>query len=233
VSYLIPEHSTKRDRAIRFGRELERAMRTRDVGARVVAEAVGSGRNSIRHWRDGRMLPRLDTARRLAEALDWPRLASLADELRRKACPIDGVTFVDDSGSDNRVYCAPDCQRVAEKRRIGSTIDKRAAVAERRLHAHTAAVAAYCAGCEPSGRCVTAECPLRPVSPLPLFASRIDIEPVRSKRRNRWEGSHDADSARQSAVWDSYTPEERQARIDRAAEASRRARGLEDTPIAP
>ena len=226
MSYLIPEHSTKRDRAIRFGRELTRAMRARDVGSRAVAEAVGSGRNSVRHWRDGRMLPRLDTARKLAEALDWPRLAALADELRRKACPIDGLTFVDDSGSDNRLYCSPACQRVAEKQRVGSTVDKRAAIAERRLLAHQRAVADYCAGCEPSGRCVTADCPLRPVSPLPLFDSRLDIEPVRSRRRNRWEGTGADDSARQTAVWARYTPEERQARIDKAAEASKRARGL-------
>ena len=59
------------------------------------------------------------------------------------------------------------------KRRIGSTIDKRAALAERRLTVHQRSVAAYCAGCEPEGRCVTPDCPLRPVSPLPLYERRL------------------------------------------------------------
>jgi DNA-binding XRE family transcriptional regulator len=226
VSFTIPEHSTKRARAERFGRELKRAMKTRDVGTRTVAEAVGGSRTSVMYWRTGRMLPRLETARKLAAALDWPRIETLALELRRKLCQVDQVAFVDDSGSDNRVFCSASCQRVAEKLRMGSTVDKRAAVAERRLSAQQQAVAAYCDGCEPSGRCVTADCALRPVSPLPLVDARIDIEPVRSRRRNRWEGSHEADSERQRRTWAGYTPEERQARIERAAAASKVARGL-------
>lgn len=226
MTFTIPEHSSKRPRAQRFGRELERAMKARDVGTRTVADAIGSGRTAVMYWRTGRMLPRLETTRKLAEALDWPRLATLGAELRRKICPIDEVAFVDDSGSDNRLYCSPLCQRVAEKRRMGSTIDKRAANAERALTAHRQAVAAYCGACEPSGRCVTAECELRPISPLPLFESRLDIEPVRSRRRNRWEGSHEADSARQAGVWARYTPEERAARIAKAAHASKVGRGL-------
>jgi DNA-binding XRE family transcriptional regulator len=226
VSYLIGQTSTKRDRAIRFGRELERAMKTRNVGTRPIAEALGSSRTSIMYWRTGRMLPRMETARRLAAALDWPRLETLAAELRRKRCQVDQIEFVDDSGSDNRVFCSASCQRVSEKLRIGSTVDKRAAVAERRLVVHQQAVAAYCRACEPSGRCVTADCPLRPISPLQLFASQIDIDPVESRRRNRWDDHREADSVRQTGVWARYSPEERQARIDRAAAASRAARGL-------
>jgi transcriptional regulator with XRE-family HTH domain len=159
VSYTIPEHSLKRDRALRFGRALERAMKRRDVGTRTVAEAIGSGRTAVMYWRTGRMLPRIETARRLAAALDDEGLATLALELRRKRCLVDQVDFIDDSGSDNRVYCSPSCQRLAEKKRIGSTVDKRAAVAERRLDIHRVAVEAYCRGCEPEGRCHDANMP--------------------------------------------------------------------------
>lgn len=226
MTHLIAEHSTKRDRAIRFGRALERSMKRRDVGTRTVAEALGSSRTTVMYWRTGRLLPRIETVRRLAAALDDEALVTVALELRGKRCETCDVAFVDDSGSDNRRYCSASCQRVAEKKRVGSTVDKRAAVAERRLVDHQRAVADYCNGCEPSGRCVTADCPLRPVSPLPLFADRLDVDPVTSRRRNRWEGSHEADSRRQTDIWARYTPEERQARIDRAAEASKRARGL-------
>src|SRR6185369_15309505 len=119
-----------------------------------------------------------------------------------------------DSGSDNRLYCSASCQRVTEKKRIGSTVDKRAANAERRLTVHQAAVAAYCAGCEPGGRCVTPECALRPVSPLTLFASRLDVPVVLPKPHNGYR-EPGADSARMQRTWDAYTPEERQARIAR------------------
>jgi hypothetical protein len=226
MTYEIPVGSLKHDRAIRFGRELSRAMKARDVGARTITDAIHCGRSTVRSWREGRILPRIETARTLAEALDWPRLAGLGTELRTKRCPVDGRPFTDDSGSDNRVYCSPECRRVAAQLVKDVPTIKRAGNAERRLRVHRDAVAAYCAGCEPSGRCVTPECELRPISPLQLYETRIDVEPVQSRRRNRWEGTADADSARQTGVWARYTPEERQARIDRAAEASRIARGL-------
>lgn len=226
MTYSIPAGSLKSDRAIRFGRELEKAMKARDVGSRTIQEACGVSRAAVRSYRDGRNLPRIPMAAKLAAALDWERLAVLARELRTKICPIDERSFVDESGSDNRVYCSPSCQRVSEKKRLGIPVKNRAAVAERRLKTHQLAVADYCAGCEPMGECVTPECPLRPVSPLPLVQSRLAVEPAVSRRRNRWEGSTEADRRRQTAVWARYTPEERQARIDRAAEASKIARGL-------
>jgi DNA-binding XRE family transcriptional regulator len=148
VTHVIPDTSRKRDGALQFGRELVRAMKKRGIGTRTLADPLGASRTSVMYWRTGRILPRLETAQRLAQALDWPRLVSLAVEFRRKRCLVDDVEFVDDSGSDNRLYCSDSCQRVAEKRRRGSTIDKRAGNAERRLTVHQRAVAAFCAGCE-------------------------------------------------------------------------------------
>jgi transcriptional regulator with XRE-family HTH domain len=226
VSHLIPDHSTKRDRAIRFGRALEAAMARREVGTRPIADALGSSRTSVMYWRTGRMLPRIETVRRLAAVLDSPELVALATELRRKRCLIDEVEFVDDSGSDNRVFCSASCQRVAEKRRLGSSLDKRAAVAERRLVVLERAVDAYCAACEPEGRCVTPDCQLRPVSPLPLFAHRLDLEPVDGGRKPLSIEDRRARGRITASAWAAYTPDERAARIAHAAEASRRARGL-------
>lgn len=225
MTHTIPVGSTKSDRAIRFGRELERAMKARGVGTRTIAEPLGSSRTSVMYWRTGRMLPRLETARRLAVVLDWPRLATMAVELRRKACHVCATEFVDDSGSDNRVYCSASCQRVREKLAVG--VDRRtaAALAERKLVVHQRAVAAFCAACEPDGRCVTPECPLRGVSPLPLFEGHIEVEQARAKPHNGYRAPG-ADSARQRRVWAEMDPEQRAARIERAAQASKRARGL-------
>lgn len=223
MSYLIGAGSTKVDRAIRFGRELERAMAKRAVGRRVVARAIGSSDTSVMYWRTGRMLPRIETADRLAEALQWPRISSLARELRRKSCLVCEVAFVDDSGSDNRTYCSPGCQRVKEKGRVGADRRQRAAVAERRLVVVQRAVEAYCLACEPDGRCRTDDCQLRPASPLPLETRPMDVIPVRPSPRNGYRAPGQQ-AATTSRVWARYTPEERAARIERAAEARHGAR---------
>ncbi len=203
-------------------------MKARNEGSHTIADAMGMSRSSVTNWRNGRVLPRLETARRLALALEAPGLESLAAELRRRACLVDGVEFVDDSGSDNRLYCSPSCQDVAQKGRVGVDRRARAAVAERRLSVLQRAVDAYCRGCEPSGRCTTPGCDLRPGSPLPLREAMREGEPVLPKPRNgyRQPGS---DSRRMAAVWARYTPAERAARIARATEASRVARGLKGT----
>lgn len=225
MTHTIPTTSTKSDRAIRFGRELEKAMKARGVGSRSIAEPIGASRTSVMYWRTGRILPRIETAGKLAAVLAWPRLQQLAIELRRKACLTCAAEFVDDSGSDNRTYCSASCQRVKEKLRIGEDRRTRAARAERHLTIHQRAVAAYCGGCEPDGRCVTPECDLRPVSPLPLADRPLDIDPARPKPHNGYRAPG-ADSTRMSRVWAGLTPEQRQARIDRAAQASKVARGL-------
>jgi hypothetical protein len=229
MSHLIPVVSTKSDRAIRFGRELERAMKTRGVGRRPVAVAVHASDTSVMYWRTGRILPRIVTAEKLAEALEWPRLATLAAELRRKACLVCGAEFVDDSGSDNRRYCGLSCRSVRGKATVGVDRRQRAAMAERRLTAHQRAVAAYCAGCEPSGRCITPECALRPVSPLPLFEERLDVASVTRSPRNGYRAPGQQ-TAITTGVWARYSPEERADRIAHAASMGRRARGLEEVP---
>jgi transcriptional regulator with XRE-family HTH domain len=175
VTHFLVDGSRKSDRAVRFGLALTKAMKHQGVGTRPVAAAMSASRTTVMYWRTGRILPRLDTAQRLAAVLDAPELARLGADLRRKRCLVDDLEFVDDSGSDNRLYCSPGCLEVVRKRRAGAPTRERAALAERRLIAHQRSVAAYCAGCEPEGRCVTASCPLRPVSPLPLYEGRLDL----------------------------------------------------------
>jgi hypothetical protein len=222
VSHPILLNQGKRDRAILFGRELDKAMKRRGVGARPIIDVGGPSRSAIRSYRSGRNLPRVDTARRLADALEWPRLAELALELRTKTCPMDRRTFMDESGSDNRIYCSPECQRLAEKKRIGYDRGPTVAKLERHLRIHQDAVAAFCHDCEPNGVCVTVDCALRPVSPLPLGERRPEHVAQAIARPHNGFRDPGADSRRMSRVWDDYTPEQRQARIDKAADGRRR-----------
>ena len=181
MSVILADDSPKRPLAQRFARHLNTAMRRRGVGSRTVAEAVGASRNSVTNWRRGQTLPHSETARKLAAALDTPKLVEIIREVRTKTCDVCSEPFLDETGGYNRRFCSDGCRKVAEKMRTGVPVRKRAAVAERRLKDHRDAVEAYCLACEPDRRCVTADCPLRSVSPFALFDSHIDIVPVRRR----------------------------------------------------
>lgn len=85
-------------------------------------------------------------------------------------------------------WCSSSCQRVGRKRLAGRDTRQSAIRAERALGRHRAAVEAFCRACEPAGWCQAPECELRPVSPLPLVAERLDIIPVVTSKRNGWTG---------------------------------------------
>jgi len=178
VTYLLADTNPKRPIAQRFGKSLESAMAKRGVGSRTVAASVGAARNSVTNWRRGATLPKVETTRKLAAALDAPVLVNIIRRARTKTCDVCGATFLDETGGWNRRFCSDACRKIMEKGRKGVPVRKRAAVAERRLKAHREAVERMCRECEPDGRCVTDGCPLREVSPLALFESHIDLVPI-------------------------------------------------------
>lgn len=85
-----------------------------------------------------------------------------------------------------------------------------------RLDEHLAAVERMCRGCEPDGFCTTVDCPLRPVSPLPL-KERIPVELAEPMRIDGgWGRDPAADAERRAKVaagarrwWEGLTPAER------------------------
>lgn len=97
--------------ARRFGEELDRAMRTRKVGAKRLAPLTGVAVSAIGNWRAGLNLPRTDVAQRLAESLAWPKLASIARAARTQPCTRCGRPFVNDGGTPKR-YCSQACRQI-------------------------------------------------------------------------------------------------------------------------
>lgn len=267
--------------AQRFGQELRRAMVTREVGALRLAEAAGVAKSAIANWKAGGNLPRVDTANRLAEVLDWPKLVTLARAGRTVTCARCRRDFVNEGGSPAR-FCSVDCREVAvQLRRPGAgavlaaalrgELERKAAVrggltkapleaalAEyarsdskrtmrqdklvAQLDGIRAAVDAMCRGCEPAGVCRSVECPLRPVSPLPLQTTeaRGPVRPVegpwgpshreaqltaiRAANDERWDrpGERERASERSAARWAAMTVEERAA-AGQAISAGRRS----------
>lgn len=200
MTALIPADSPKAVRAAAFGRELERAVRTRGVAFRELERTLGVGHTSLDNYRRGLSLPKCEKAALMAEVLDWPRLAALVVEARTATCARHGCgrRFRNEGGSPKR-YCGEPCRRIAENVRIASRRARQAgqtgsarsrsaevrrlrsglAIASDQLAIAVAAIAAMCAECEPEGRCRTPDCPLRAHSPLPL-ATREATRQVRT-----------------------------------------------------
>lgn len=156
--------------ARRFGLELARALDARHQTQRGFARDNAFGRTRIVNWVAGESLPSVETADRVADILMWPKLSALARAARGRTCDGCGRAFVVDTPAPTR-FCSPDCRRFKAKSR-NARRDLTRAVLERRVHRYSAAVAEMCAGCEPSGVCRTAECPLQVAGVSPLTVAR-------------------------------------------------------------
>lgn len=166
--------------ARRFGRALGRSMAARGISERRLAEVTGISRSGVRQYRCGYNLPSLANGQALAAALDDDGLATLIRRCRTERCAICSSEFVNE-GTPQR-YCSDVCRGVAAKKRFGVETRVRADVAERGAAAAEStlaqfreAVAAMCLACEPEGACRTADCSLRPVSPLPMSRAKTVV----------------------------------------------------------
>lgn len=103
--------SPRRADARRFGDELRRAMTARRASSKRLVAAIGITTSSLGNYRAGTNLPRLSTARRLAEVLDWPRLVTIVAEGRRGTCARCGREWFNEGGSPKR-FCSTACRDV-------------------------------------------------------------------------------------------------------------------------
>lgn len=194
MTYVIPPGTPKAAKAQAFGRELGLACRARGVTLNELARSIGIGHTALDHYRTGSVLPKTATARAMAAALTWPRLATLIEQARTFVCDRPGCsrTYRNEGGGPRR-YCTPTCVRLAQEQRLastrlrqaGQTGDRRssgaaikrlrsaARIADERALMAEQAIAAMCRECEPDGLCRTEDCPLRSLSPLPLRVGDI------------------------------------------------------------
>lgn len=178
MSFEYPPGSVKREAAETFGAEVDLAIRRRGVSVAFIAERIDVSRAVVREWRQGRFVPRPDTARRLGELLEWPALTELVLEARRGNCQTCGAEFINETSGPRRYCDNKNCRPVRLKSRRGVPVALRADAAERTVNSlvdgmlvYFQSVAKMCGTCEPEGVCRMASCPLRSVSPLPLRAT--------------------------------------------------------------
>lgn len=213
MSFTISPDSPKAAQAAAFGAELVKACAARGVPLNELERAAGVGHSSLDNYRRGLLLPKLEKAVALAEALDWPKLRTMVERFRTATCARAGCgrRFRNEGGGPKR-YCSSMCQRIAESLRIasrrarqagqaeaaGRSAGKRRAdqrrqllsavrIADERAEVQGLAIDAMCRGCEPEGACRTPDCPLRPFSPLPLAQRDATVaRTVREIRSRSW-----------------------------------------------
>lgn len=103
--------SPRRIAAARFGAELRRAMKARQVGSKTLGRQADCAPSAIAMWLAGNNLPRLDSAIRIAESLQWPKLIPLARAGRTDNCQRCGAAFVNQGGRPKR-FCTEECRQI-------------------------------------------------------------------------------------------------------------------------
>jgi|SRR5579859_7810731 len=240
----LSPNSPRLPAARRFADELRRSMREHGVGQRRLGELTGCASSAVAQWRMARNLPRLDTAIRLADCLSNDKLAEIVREARTQACQRCGTPFLNEGGAPKK-FCSERCLTVAAKIRnvLGDRTPARKKLTAMRADLKATqetllelqvSVQEMCRSCEPAGYCRTPECPLRPVSPIPLAFGLKDVplatpapgawspqhrekqlQAIREANAIRWAkpGEHDAQSELMLARHAAHTAEEHAAWI--------------------
>jgi transcriptional regulator with XRE-family HTH domain len=162
------------DRAM-FGRLIREAKVKSGLTWNALADSIGTSNTHLKRLASGGCLASPEMAAHLADHFGNPVLVDIMARLRTRTCVRCGVTFRTQAHSQQRIYCTEACQNRGQyQKRIGdrefvlrgtrSELHDTKAVAA----AQSAAIAAFCASCEPEGHCRMASCELRDVSPLPL-----------------------------------------------------------------
>lgn len=161
---------TRQQWRARFRADLASAMTRQRMTHRALADELGVRYQTISEWLTGRTYPMPRSAEAIADALDAPHLAGLVIAGRTIQCDMCGKDSVaSNRGGSAKMYCGDRCKAAAnDRRRRGATVlDSH--LTRHRLAEHQEAVAAMCRECTlGESLCAQWECPLRPVSPIPL-----------------------------------------------------------------
>lgn len=152
-----------------FADVLRDTMTKRSVSAADIRRGTGVNETTLSHWLAGTRTPTLASADRVADYLDAPTLAIVAARnLKRRCIRCRRVYYADARHVNGTVYCDKACRMAAHRAR-----QRRVEPAARKIRTAgmARAIATFCRGCEPTGICRTADCPLRAYSPFPLVTA--------------------------------------------------------------
>jgi hypothetical protein len=186
----MPPRGSARRREI-FREEFKKALEVRKMNLTKLAEEVDMAYDSLKKYKRGVHLPTMESAAKLADALKWPALSEAAK--LQQTCEAEDCerTFWVNNRAKRR-FCTRACSTRTYRLNVLRPDGKKRVKSEylRKTHQlalHEEAVRLFCISCVGSDYiCPDAECPLRPVSPMPLREKRKNAkaEEVISPRLN-------------------------------------------------
>lgn len=170
--------------AQKFGVEISKALAERGVTRKAVYEALSLDRSTMSNYCGGKNLPRMETAARLAEILDWPKLADIVRMARERKCQVCGKAFIDNSNKGlTTKSCSHACRHLLWMRKTRYQGVRRGVVTNHRWEIAIEQIAKFCWDCQPQGLCEDSECHLRGLSPLPLRKSDREVGVIQFRKR--------------------------------------------------
>ena len=153
-----------------FAAELKKALDRNNLTISQLAREVGIKYDRVHHWVSGRSMPSIHVVQQICDALGDEEIMIAAVRVNTRICSNCSKEYVQESSQGRSFLCGADCRQQSNrlKEKTGkSSIQLTQYVAQ---DEYKLAVDEYCKGCEPAGICVTPQCALRPISPLPLFS---------------------------------------------------------------
>jgi hypothetical protein len=172
MTTILPPDSHRRVHAMKLGRHLTAILAARKISKRGLADTLSTSRSLLILWCKGDVLPSLDQARELSEALSDQTILEIVKAGRMLTCPVCARTF-EWRGGVRATYCSDRCRKYGANGASRQRANLPLVQAE--LAIVKGAVAAFCGACEPDGICKTPACQLRDASPLPL-RSAIEVD---------------------------------------------------------
>lgn len=153
-----------------FASELKMALERNNLSLPALAREVGIKYSRVHHWATGRSLPSIHIVQKICDVLGDEEIMRAAIKANTRKCLNCGTDYVQESSQGRSSLCSARCRRQSN-RLLSKTGKSSVTMAEYVAEdVYKKAVAAYCNGCQPAGICLTPECELRPISPLPLFS---------------------------------------------------------------
>jgi len=153
-----------------FAAELKKALDRNNLTAPQLAQEAGIKYSRVHHWVSGRSMPSIHVIQQICDLLGDEEIMIATVRVNTRICSNCSKEYIQESSQGRSFLCGPECRQ--QSNRLKSKIGKSSIQLAQYVpqDEYRLSVDAYCKGCEPAGVCVTPECALRPVSPLPLFS---------------------------------------------------------------
>lgn len=164
-------YMTNSQRKEYFAEELKKMLDRNGTTLAALAKDVDVKYSRLHHWATARSMPSIHIVQQICDFLGDEEIMKAALLANTRKCSNCGKDYIQESSQGKSFLCSSECR--SQNRRLRDKTGKSAVKSTEYIaeNIYEKAIDAYCNGCQPAGICLTPECELRPVSPLPLFSA--------------------------------------------------------------